>query len=312
MGIKISNLPELTSVSSTNIIPIVSEGVTQKIKQDNLIPDATDLVKGKAITVEATITAAAEATTPVDADLFSVIVSSVLKKLTWANLKATLKTYFDTLYAPISSTSDGWSAVSSWTYASANTITVASGAAAIYRVGDKIKWTQTTVKYGVIIAVADTLLTIAINTDYVVANAAITLPYYSHQETPIGFPSSFAYTPTGPTNTTLTGRFSVRGRTALCRIKGVLTGAPSFASMPTLPFAASANMESADYIPAGVGGYLDSGTANGMNGIIPSVGSSGTTCLLKSVAGAGGTISATVPITWATNDVWFVQFEYEI
>ena len=40
-------------------------------------------------------------TTPVDADTVALIdsaASNVLKKLTWANLKATLKTYFDTLY----------------------------------------------------------------------------------------------------------------------------------------------------------------------------------------------------------------------
>lgn len=40
--------------------------------------------------------------TPVDADELGIIdsaASNVLKRLTWANLKATLKTYFDTLYA---------------------------------------------------------------------------------------------------------------------------------------------------------------------------------------------------------------------
>lgn len=48
--------------------------------------------------------AATSKTTPVDADELPLVdsaASNVLKKLTWANLKATLKTYFDTLYAPI-------------------------------------------------------------------------------------------------------------------------------------------------------------------------------------------------------------------
>lgn len=44
-------------------------------------------------------------TTPVDADLLGIVdsaASNILKKLSWSNLKATLKTYFDSLYAAIS------------------------------------------------------------------------------------------------------------------------------------------------------------------------------------------------------------------
>lgn len=55
--------------------------------------------------IAATIHAASEKTTPVDADELGIVdsaASNVLKKLTWANLKATLKTYFDTLYASLS------------------------------------------------------------------------------------------------------------------------------------------------------------------------------------------------------------------
>ncbi len=62
-----------------------------------------------AITVIAPGTHAATGkTTPVDADELPVVdsaASNVLKKVTWANLKATLKTYFDTLYAPVGGTS---------------------------------------------------------------------------------------------------------------------------------------------------------------------------------------------------------------
>jgi len=92
---------------------------------------------------------------------------------------------------------DGWTpADATWTYASASTITVPSGAASIYQKGDRIKWTQTTVKYGVIVAVADTLLTIAVNTDYTVANAAISANYFSHQANPLGYPGFFNWSPT--------------------------------------------------------------------------------------------------------------------
>lgn len=50
--------------------------------------------------------AATSKATPVDADELPIVdtaASNVLKKLTWANLKATLKTYFDTLYVGLPS-----------------------------------------------------------------------------------------------------------------------------------------------------------------------------------------------------------------
>lgn len=50
----------------------------------------------------ALINGATAKTTPVDADYIGLMdsaASNILKKLSWANVKATLKTYFDTLYA---------------------------------------------------------------------------------------------------------------------------------------------------------------------------------------------------------------------
>jgi hypothetical protein len=157
--------------------------------------------------------------TPVDADELPIVdsaASNVLKKLTWANLKATLLTYFNTVFPG----KDGWMPVAdSWSYASASTITVPSGAATLYKKGDKIKWTQTTVKYGVIITVADTLLTIAVNDEYTVANAAISSIYISHEENPIGWPAYFTFsTVHGGYSSAPTGKlkYNIQGNRFIC------------------------------------------------------------------------------------------------
>jgi len=77
---------------------------TLKTKLDGIetAADVTD-----AGNVGSSIHGATGKTTPVDADTVPLIdsaASNVLKKVTWANIKATLKTYFDTLYQPIDAT----------------------------------------------------------------------------------------------------------------------------------------------------------------------------------------------------------------
>jgi hypothetical protein len=127
----------------------------------------------------------------------------------------------------------GWTDVSdTWTYVSANTITVPSGAASIYQIGDRIRFKQGGgYKYFVLIAVADTTLTILVNTDYTVANAAITDIYFSHQSNPIGYPGWFALAaPTfdvatydnagGAQPTTSQHRASIDGRTFKAHYRG--------------------------------------------------------------------------------------------
>jgi hypothetical protein len=141
---------------------------------------------------------------------------------------------------------NGWTpANQTWTYASATTITVPSGAASIYQVGDKIMLTQTTVKYFYIVAVADTLLTVTGGTDYTLANAAITANYYSHASSPVGFPTWFNYTPTltwtagtAPTNPTGNiNQFCINGRTVTINImqSGYTAGATVTKVTITMP-----------------------------------------------------------------------------
>ncbi|WP_193214941.1 hypothetical protein [Luteolibacter marinus] len=83
---------------------------------DSITVNVTEAVEEVALTLDeggpggggsdvATQTTAADAkTTPVDADLVPLVDSAaanVLKKLSWANLNATLKTYFDALYSAV-------------------------------------------------------------------------------------------------------------------------------------------------------------------------------------------------------------------
>jgi hypothetical protein len=86
----------------------------------------------------------------------------------------------------------GWIATAdAWTYASATTITVPSGAASKYSVGMRVKFTQGSVKYFIIVAVADTLLTVFGGDGAVVATpTAISAISYSTVKIPLGFPAS--------------------------------------------------------------------------------------------------------------------------
>ena len=94
----------------------------------------------------------------------------------------------------------GWNpAGETWTYASASTFTVPGNVTTKYTKGTRLKWTQTTVKYGVVIASAysspNTTVTIAVNTDYTIANATISANYYSYAANPQGYPGWFSWTP---------------------------------------------------------------------------------------------------------------------
>jgi hypothetical protein len=99
--------------------------------------------------------------------------------------------------------------------------------------------------------------------------------------------------------------------TVSCKIDGAVTGTPSFASWPTLPITASANMPDGLYhCPVGTGGYNDSGTTRSLINCFPLVLKNSTVCQLGTSTSAD--YSATVPITWASPDRWWVYFSYEI
>ena len=144
---------------------------------------------------------------------------------------------------------DGWIPVSgTWTYKTATTITVPSGAASIYKVGMGIRLTQSsTVKYFYIVKVENTLLTITGGSDYTLADATISAVSYTNTPaTAIGFPNTFSYTPTvtyvggstDPTSITTTFHFSINGSLVSVIGTGYLTrgsGDRTYTTF-TLPF----------------------------------------------------------------------------
>lgn len=120
------------------------------------------------------------------------------------------------------SNTTGWNQITeTFTYASATTITVTSGATNRWQSSDKLMLTQHgSVKYFWIVAVADTLLTVVCNGAVVVENTGtypITVISYSRIENPFGFPFSFTFTPVAtygvarnlPTNAPASGRISI-------------------------------------------------------------------------------------------------------
>ena len=155
----------------------------------------------------------------------------------------------DSTYFMPQSYKDGWIPVSdTWTYKTATTITVPSGAASIYKVGMGIRLTQSsTVKYFYIVKVENTLLTITGGSDYTLADATISAVSYTNTPaTAIGFPNTFSYTPTvtyaggstDPTSITTTFHFSINGSLVSVIGTGYLTrgsGDRTFTAF-TLPF----------------------------------------------------------------------------
>jgi len=104
-------------------------------------------------------------------------------------------------YRQIAGGLDGWiPAEETWTYASATTFTISGDKTSKYQKGDKIKLTQTSVKYFYIIGVSysspNTTITVTGGSDYSLANATITSPFYSKAESPQGFPLFFNWTTT--------------------------------------------------------------------------------------------------------------------
>lgn len=275
--------------------------------------------------VQTQIAAASTDDTPADADVFGYLVSGVLKKFTWANIKAALKTYFDTLYRPVSEV-DGWTAAGeTWTYASAVTFTVSGDQTAKYTAGVKIKLTQTTAKYFYVVSSSygapNTTVTVTGGSDYTLANAAITNPYYSRAATPSGFPDWFAYTCSwtgsggNPTlgSGTKAARFRLVGKSCLVDVQIVMGADTNFGTGNyafSLPFTA-ANLG----VPyQGQANCYDSNTSQFTARLITiDQGQAAMTYITPFTAATTGLyITPTVPFTWASGDILRLHAEFEV
>lgn len=209
---------------------------------------------------------------------------------------------------------DGWiSAGETWTYASATTFTISGDKTDKYQKGDKIKLTQTTVKYFYIIGVSEsggtTTITVTGGSDYTLANASITSPFYSKIENPQGFPDSFAYTPTwqggSPSPSigsgSLVGRFKMLGSMCFVDIQMVMAANTTYGDrewswvIPVPPL----------YLTGGNCSALDAGTAYYLGGVRMS--DSNITVTGNNL---GTAFSSASPFTWATNDTLRIGFSY--
>lgn len=219
---------------------------------------------------------------------------------------------------------DGWVACDeTLTYASASTFTCSATLAANLSTGDKIKLTQTTAKYFYVVSVSGTTITVTGGTDYTLANAAITLPFYSKEATPVGFPGEFAYTPTWTNvtigNATVNAKFSMVLKKVFCRLD-VVWGSGTSASGTfqfTLPVTAATYAQGAHTL-IGTAWAGDTGTQDyKLSFGLVTDGASGTKAqILVEVADATyvklAPTGASAPHVWATTDIIGGEFEYMV
>lgn len=165
-----------------------------------------------------------------------------------------IKSYVDAKIA----SDDGWTtSTDTWVYASASTFTIAGvDRTTIYRKGTRIRFKQGgSFKYAVVVSSTfstNTTVTIAVNTDYTIANAAITDNAYSYQVNPLGYPGWFNWTPTLSasgsmtfTSTTVTqAKFNIIG--SVCHIKIYCSGTTGGSGSQRILFTLPVNILSTD------------------------------------------------------------------
>ena len=206
-----------------------------------------------------------------------------------------------------------------WTYASATTFTVPSADAALMSVGTKIWLTQTTSKYFYVTGISGTTITVTAGSDYTVANAAITAPYFSNAATPVGFPQWFNWTVSWTNltqgNGTLTSKFAMVAKTVHLRLLldfGTTTSISGSVSL-ALPVTAASGYSSGEGSFVGPAKFLDQAVAS----YIGNCQLTSTTNIQPTIGVSSGTyttntgITATVPFAYGNGDELSLSATYE-
>jgi len=309
----------VTNISSLSLAPNAIEGLTGPQLQALYDKSPADVKTYINNTLTTELDAALALKAPLSGPTFTGTVT-LPSTTSIGNVSSTEIGYVDGVTSSIQTqlngkaNTDGWTPVTdSWTYASATTITVPSGAVSIYKKGDKLKLTQTTVKYFYIVGVADTLLTITGGSDYTLTNAAISSISYSHRLNPIGFPNYFNYLPTVANmvvgSGTLTARFTLNGTVATCTGEFILGSGSSIGTLPswTTPITPLNTVNGVLLIgDTGTATYYGKAEANSGGYIYPYVWTASGTYV-----GEVG-ITSTVPMTWTTNDLFRFSATYII
>lgn len=183
---KISELNELISPVETDTIPIINTGETKKIKLSNL-KSVLGIAQAEA-DIDA-IETAIETATQLEAEAGT----DNAKKMTPLGTKQAIITNIAPNTTAINS---GWNTF-------LTTLVLLTADAPVYKLttetdqtgnvglGDKFKFTHGgEVKYGIVVAITSSTITLYCGTDYTISDTAITSIFYSHAKSPLGFPMS--------------------------------------------------------------------------------------------------------------------------
>lgn len=208
---------------------------------------------------------------------------------------------------------DGWEddTADTWTYASGSgggtaTFTIAGvDRTAVLTPGTRIKLTQTTVKYFVVISSSfstNTTVTITAGSDYTLANAAISANFHSYVLNPQGYPGWFNFAPatSGVTSAGGVARFCVNGRLVVLALN--VTGTSnSTTKQITLPIT-----------PANIAGlqWIGPITVKNNGSILSTPGE----CVISANTAAADLYKDTAAAAWTNSGAWFAigEAHYEI